>query len=91
MTPKRIEYDPHAVGRMRTRRFTRADVRWLLAEGIKAPEGTRDNRWGARGYIRGQEAKVIYLENQERLYILTVEWIISGAKVAKNKRKEKGE
>lgn len=78
MTYKRIEYDPHAVRRMQKRGITRADVRFLLATGLWQPEAAlpgRDPRFSKRGYIGRREARVVYLENAERLYVVTAEWI----------------
>lgn len=78
MTHKRIEYDPHAVARMRQRGFTRQDVRTMLAQGLKgwAPDRRgRSRARAARLYFGRREARVIYFENAERLYVVTVEWV----------------
>lgn len=78
MTPKRVEYDPHAARRMRLRRITRQDVRTILAVGVWSPETTRpgaEQRFSKRAYLGNREAMVVYLENAERLYVITVEWV----------------
>lgn len=77
MTPKRIEFDPHAVDDMRERRISRGDVRWLLAQGLPAEAETRggETRYGRRGHLGRREAKVIYLENAERILVISVMWI----------------
>jgi len=77
MTPKRIELDPHLVGRMHKRGISREDVRWLLAEGLPAAAETRggETRLAKRGYLGKREAKVVYLENAERILVITVMWV----------------
>ena len=77
MTPKRIEFDPHAVEQMRQRGISRNDVRWLLAQGLPAEAETRTGevRRARRGYLGRREAKVVYLENAERLRVITVMWV----------------
>lgn len=78
MTPKRVEYDPHAVRRMRLRGFTRQDVRTILAVGVWSPEYARpgaEQRFSKRAYLGRREARVVYLENAERVYVVTVEWV----------------
>lgn len=75
MTPKRIEFDPHAVDQMRYRRYTRQDLRWLLAVGRPCEADQRlhsDPVFARCGEIRGEQVKTIYLENAERLYVITV-------------------
>jgi hypothetical protein len=77
MTHKRIEYDPHAVRRMRQRGFTRQDVRTVLALGARAAEAYREGaapRYSKRLPLRGRDAVVIYLEDAHRIYVITVEW-----------------
>ncbi len=77
MTHKRVQYSDHAVQRMRERRFTRQDVRWLLAKGTWEPNPTalgRETRFAKRGYIGTGEAKVVFLEDAERIEVITVEW-----------------
>lgn len=75
---KVVQYDPHAVRRMGQRSLSRDDVRAVLAVGIWSPEprqSDREPRFSKRAYVRGREAKVTYLENARRLYVITVEWI----------------
>jgi hypothetical protein len=73
MTYKRIEYDPHAVARMRQRGFDRADVRWLVTQGEPLPPAGRKRH--RSGWIGGREAKVAYLEDADRIYVITVMWV----------------
>lgn len=78
MTIKPIEYDPHAARRMRQRGFTRQDVKDLLFGGEWSPEVSRPDslpRYSRTGLVRGQRARVIYLEDGTRYYIVTVEWL----------------
>ena len=84
MTPKRIEYDVHANDQMRDRKITRADVRWLLADGVMC-----EAVFARCGYLRGREAKVVYLENAERVYVVTVMWVLSRAAVEREKEVRK--
>jgi len=82
MTSKRVEYDRHAIDRMRERGITRQDVRWLLAQGRPASADQRMHSepvFGREGYLESRrEAKIIYLENAERVYIVTVMWTDEG-------------
>jgi hypothetical protein len=77
MSPKRIEYSSHAVQQMRARGITRPDVRWILAQGLPAEAETRrgEQRLAKRGYLDRREAKVVYLENAERIEVVTVMWV----------------
>ena len=77
MNPKRIEYSEHAAARLRQRKITRQDVRWLLARGIRTKEWSRGGTqyWGARGYLGKWEAQVIFLEDATRQLIVTVQWL----------------
>jgi hypothetical protein len=66
---KRVEYDSHAIRRMRSRGLTRVHVRFLLAKGLWQPEPAkpgRDPRFSRTGYIGGRQARIVYLENAER-------------------------
>lgn len=81
MTTKRVEYGSHAVQRMRERGIRRGDVRWLLAQGLpaEADQGQHsDPVFARRGTIGGREAKVVYLENAVRVYVITVMWTDEG-------------
>jgi hypothetical protein len=62
---------------MRLRGITRSDVRWLIARGIREPAPSivgRAARWSYRGYIGHREAKLIVIESQDCIDIVTVEW-----------------
>ena len=66
------------VARMRERGMSRQDVRWLVAQGIRASEPTGSGtpqRWSCRGYLGGEEAKVIFIEDRHAITVVTVEWI----------------
>ncbi len=73
MTPKPIGYSIHARGRLRQRRITRQQVRWLLAQGTRQPIG--DHLYEVRGYLGKDEAKLIVREDAARVLIITVMWI----------------
>ncbi len=82
MNPKAIVYSAHAAGRLKERRITRQQVRWLLSSGIRetAPEQGRrftydGNVWQVRGYLGKREAAAIFVEDAHRILIITVEWI----------------
>jgi hypothetical protein len=79
MTPKRVEYDPHFVDDARDRGFTRQDARWLLERGMDVPTVGRagDTRFTREGEIRGRQARLVYLENAERIYIISIQWVLS--------------
>lgn len=80
MVHKAILYGDHAVPQMERRGLTRADVKWLLAQGIRTPAPTRAGaaqRWEARGYIGHREAAVIFIETATTVIIVTVEWLDS--------------
>lgn len=92
MTPKRIEYDVHAVDQMAERNISRDSIRWLLAQGTvcQADQSAHSEPVFARcGYLRGREAKVIYLENAERIYVITIMWVVSRAKVLREREAKK--
>ncbi len=77
MTPKLITYSDHAESRLRERGFTRQDVRALLARGIWQQESSLPGaapRFSKRGYLGQREARVVYLEDAERVHVVTVEW-----------------
>lgn len=92
MTSKRIEYAPEAIEKMRRRGFSRSDVRWLVAEGEPASANQypgAEPRFAKRGYIRGREAQAIYLENAERILVISPHWIISKGELARQKKRGK--
>ena len=78
MTAKRIEYDPHALAQMFKRGFTHRDVEGLLATGtwsLATTKPGREQRYQREGRVRDWPARVIFLENAERLYVVTVMWV----------------
>lgn len=77
MTYKGMFFRYHAVLRMRERGFRRGDVRWLLAKGVpaEADQVSNEHRLARQGYIDKREAKVVYVENAQRIEIVTVMWI----------------
>ena len=77
MNAKRIVYSDHARGRLRQRRVTRQDVRWLLARGVREPIVTAGptQYWSCRGYLGKDEARVVFIEDAMSQTIVTVEWI----------------
>ena len=77
MTYKMIIIGDHAGSRLRQRGFTKGDVRWLLAKGIREPGRTRGGefRWTKRGIIGTREARVVYIEDAHRIELVTVEWV----------------
>ena len=78
MTHKRIEYDGHAIHDMDIRGFSRSDVKRILFTGVHQLERTD---WGEQRHSRSayigakRPAKVVYLENAERFYIISVQWL----------------
>lgn len=76
MTYKNIIYSPHAADQMKERGFSREDVRWLLAEGSKTKErSVGEQRWQCKGYLGKHEAGVVFIERQNEIEIVTVQWI----------------
>lgn len=77
MTPKRIIFDDHVRGRLRQRRITRQDVRFVLARGIREPATTLAGaqRWSRRAMVRGREMRVVFIETRTDIIIVTAEWI----------------
>jgi hypothetical protein len=75
---KRIEYGPHAVAQMVERGFTEAAVRWLLDHGKPCDAFTRpgaERRYAKCGKVGAAEAKVVYLESDARIEVITVMWV----------------
>ncbi len=78
MTPKLIVYSDHARLRVNERHITREYVRWLVAQGHRAPSLTAAGaqRWSCRGCPGGErEMEVIFIESAEQFTIITVYWI----------------
>jgi hypothetical protein len=76
MVPKPIHYTDHAVARL-ARGFTRADIRWLIAQGRRAiwPSKGPTRYWTATGYVGRREARAVFIEDPQRYLIVTVEWV----------------
>ena len=76
MVAKAIHYTDHAVARL-DRGFTRADVRWLIAQGRRAiwPSKGPTRYWTATGYIGHREGRIVFIEDAHRYLIITVEWV----------------
>lgn len=75
MTPKPIEYSDHARLRLKQRRITRQQVRWLITQGLRAPSPTLAGaqRWSCRGRPDGgRELEVIFIEDAEKITVVTV-------------------
>ena len=92
MTSKRIEYAPEAIGKMHRRGFTRTDIRWLLAEGTPVEANQYPGaatRFAKRGYVGRREAQVVYLENAERILIISPHWMISKGELSRQKKRGK--
>lgn len=78
MSAKRIDFDPHALAQMYKRGFSHRDVDVLLATGTWSLATTRpgaEQRYQREGKIRDWPARVVYLENEERVHIITVMWV----------------
>ena len=71
---KPTHYTDHAVAEMRKARITRPMVRTVLATGMRRVEGTRgdDTYYAKTAEIRGRAVEVIYVENAERVLVVTV-------------------
>ena len=77
VAPKRVEFPDHAQDRMSLRGITRAEVRWLIARGIRTRARSlpgRDWRWSSRGFLGHREAQVVFVESRDRIEIVTVRW-----------------
>jgi hypothetical protein len=79
MVAKAIHYTDHAVKRL-SRGFTREDVRWLIAQGVRAvwPSKGPTTYWASAGHIRGREARVLFIEDAHRYLIISIEWVGEG-------------
>jgi hypothetical protein len=75
--PKPIRYTSHAAARLKERRITRQQVRWLLAQGVRERNYTAGDvqRWSCRGYLGTHEAAVIFTETATVITVITVMWI----------------
>lgn len=75
---KRVTYSRHAVKRMRERQIRRWQVRVMIARGqdnrefLKNPEPNEQCKIGVFGK---KQARVIYLEWQRSIHVVTVMWV----------------
>jgi hypothetical protein len=55
------------------RRISRADVRWIIAQGVKQRADTRggEQRWSSSAKIGKRELYVIYLERPNEMVVIT--------------------
>ena len=74
MTHKAIRYSDHAAKMLRTRRISRADVRWIIAQGVRERADTRggEQRWRVSAKIGKRELYVVYIERSNELVVVTV-------------------
>lgn len=76
MTYKAIIYDPHAAAQMKVRGIKRADVRWLIASGIRTKAPTlhsSEQRWKVVGTVGKRELGVVFIERANEILLVTVE------------------
>lgn len=94
MTNKRVEWDPHSWERSKERGIKKQDGRWLLEHGVEAEADQRlhsEPVFGKRGYLANRrEAKMIYLENAERVLIISLMWTDEKKKAPRKRKKGKG-
>ncbi len=75
---KRIEYSRHALQQMQDRGITEVQARWLLTHGKPCQATSRPGRETRRamcGLVGSKEAKAVYLENADRIFVVTVMWV----------------
>jgi hypothetical protein len=74
MTHKAIRYSDHAAKMLRIRRISRADVRWIIARGVRAraDTGGGEQRWRVSAKIGKRELYVVYIERSNELVVVTV-------------------
>lgn len=92
MSPKRLLLDPHAQDNIRERGITRGEIRWLLARGTSVPaeqHPTGERRYAKSGYLGRKQATVVYLENAERIYVITIMWNLTKAAQAREKQRRR--
>jgi hypothetical protein len=74
----RVDFDPHALDQMAKRGFTEVHVRWLLDYGQPCYAHTparSETRHARCGKVGDREAKVVFLQNPVRTYVITVMWV----------------
>lgn len=77
MTHKRFLYSQHATFRLSLRGIRRSEVQWLVRRGLPFPaltHGARQKRFGREEIIRGQMARVVYIESATVIEIITIFW-----------------
>jgi uncharacterized DUF497 family protein len=74
MTHKAVRYSDHSAKRLKTRGISRADVRWIIANGIRVRAETRggEQRWKVSAKIGKRELYVVYIERSNDLLVVTV-------------------
>ncbi len=74
MTHKAIRYSDHAAKMLKTRRISRVEIRWLIAQGVRAGADTRggEQRWKVSAKIGKRELYVVYIERSNELVVVTV-------------------
>jgi uncharacterized DUF497 family protein len=75
MTFKPIRYSDHAALRLTQRRISRADVRRIIARGMRDRVSTRsgrEQRWKSCGKIGKRTFCVIFIERARELEIVTI-------------------
>jgi len=75
MTHKAIVYSRHAAEMAKARRISRADVRWLIARGVRTPAPTLhgEQRWKVVGKVGKRELGVVFIERANDILLVTVE------------------
>jgi hypothetical protein len=74
MTYKAIRYSKHAAKMLKVRRLARADVRWLIARGVRG-EGLSilgEKRITADGRIGKRNLRLVFIERANEIEIVTV-------------------
>lgn len=73
MTWKPVVYRDHAARRLRQRRIRRAEVRALLATGVRVAQGK--TRWRVDGTLGGHAARLVLHEAARQSTVITVMWL----------------
>lgn len=91
MTNKQVFYSDHAVGRLKRRKVSRAEVRWLLAHGKLEKESSQygGSAWSRAGYLGKHEARIIFIEQKHAVLIITVEFVPKTPRERRHHPKEK--
>lgn len=76
MTYKAIIYSIHAAQMVKSRRISRADVRWLIARGTRTKAPTlhsSEQRWKVVGKVGKRELGAVFIERANDILLVTVE------------------